>query len=153
MYAKILVPVDGSATARRGLLEAIRLAKALGSRVRVIHIVNDLAAFAAPELAPYSEDLLKGFREGGEAILAEARATAQSQGFKVETACIEVVGGTAGDAIVEDARKSNVDLIVLGTHGRRGLYRLVLGSDAECVVRVSPVPVLLIRGVPPGTQG
>jgi nucleotide-binding universal stress UspA family protein len=57
----------------------------------------------------------------------------------------EIVGGPAADVIVREAKKQRADLIVLGTHGRRGMRRLVLGSDAEQVVRMSPVPVLLVR--------
>jgi len=145
MYTRILVPVDGSQTAKRGLQEALRLAKKLGSTLRLLHVVNDQAAFAGPEIALYAEELLKSFRARGESILAEARAAVEGQGVAVETRCVEVAGGSAGDAIVDDARAWPADLIVIGTHGRRGLYRLVLGSDAEYVVRTSPVPVLLVR--------
>jgi nucleotide-binding universal stress UspA family protein len=145
MYARILVPVDGSATAMRGLEEALRVARALGSKVRLLHVVNDQAAFVGLEAAVYAQEFLKKFRARGEAILAEARAVAHSQGIEAETLCLDVMGGPAGESIVEHARTWEADLIVLGTHGRRGFYRLVMGSDAEYVVRSSPVPVLLVR--------
>jgi nucleotide-binding universal stress UspA family protein len=64
---------------------------------------------------------------------------------RAKTLMRETLGGPAAYTIVRDARRQRADLIVLGTHGRRGLRRLVLGSDAEAVVRTSPVPVLLVR--------
>jgi nucleotide-binding universal stress UspA family protein len=66
--------------------------------------------------------------------------------LKAESVLLETVGGSAADRIVEQAQKCKADLIVMGTHGRRRLRRLALGSDAELVVRSSPVPVLLVRG-------
>jgi nucleotide-binding universal stress UspA family protein len=61
---------------------------------------------------------------------------------------LEYVGGRAADLILEDAKKWSADLIVMGTHGRRGVRRLVLGSDAEQILRLSPVPVLMVRATP-----
>lgn len=145
MYAKILVPVDGSATSTRGLEEALRVARALGSTVRLLHVVNDQAAFVGVEAAVHAPELLKCFRARGEEILAAARALAHERGVEPETLCLDVMGGSAGESIVEHARTWGAELIVLGTHGRRGLYRLVMGSDAEYVVRSSPAPVLLVR--------
>lgn len=149
MYARILVPVDGSQTAMLGLDEAVRIATALGSKLRLLHVVNDIAAFAGLEAALYSEQLLQGLRARGEAILAEAEARARRGGLEAETRCVEVAGGPVGEAIAEHARDWGAELIVLGTHGRRGVYRVVLGSDAEYVVRTSPVPVMLVRAPHP----
>jgi nucleotide-binding universal stress UspA family protein len=146
MYAKILVPVDGGDTAARGLDEAIRLAKSQGSTIRLLHVVDDLAAYVSPQAAVYSEQLLETVRAHGRAILAEAEAVVRQHGLTPEAKWVESTGGPAGDAIVEEARQWPADLIVLGTHGRRGLRRLVLGSDAEHVVRTASVPVLLVRG-------
>ncbi len=72
-------------------------------------------------------------------------AAAEKEGIRAKTLLRETLGGPAADSIVRDARRQRADLIVLGTHGRRGLRRMVLGSDAEAVVRTSPVPVLLVR--------
>jgi len=145
MYRRILVPVDGSRTAGLGLAEALRLAKAQGAVLRLVNVVNDLAAFAGPEVAIYSDQVLKGLQAHGRAVLAEAEQAARAAGVNAETRCIETAGEGAGDAIVAEARAWKADLIVIGTHGRRGLRRLVLGSDAETVVRTAPVPVLLVR--------
>jgi nucleotide-binding universal stress UspA family protein len=95
---------------------------------------------AAPAL-----DLLPALREGGKRVLAKAQALASKQGVKSKAILREMVGGPAAYPIVREARKVRADVIVLGTHGRRGVRRLVLGSDAEQVVRTASVPVLLVR--------
>jgi nucleotide-binding universal stress UspA family protein len=95
--------------------------------------------------------LRKDLRERGEQILKDAAGIARQQGVELETKLVETPGGSVGAMIVEHAENWPADLIVLGTHGRRGIRRLVMGSDAEYVVRTTPVPVLLVRGtkVPP----
>jgi nucleotide-binding universal stress UspA family protein len=143
-YRKILVAVDGSGAANRGLREAIRLAGEERSQLVVLHVLNEYYAFASPDAAP-PVDVIPSLREGGRKILDKAAAAAAKQGVKATTVLRETFGGGAADLIVREARRQRADVIVLGTHGRRGLRRLVLGSDAEQVVRTSPVPVLLVR--------
>jgi len=145
MYQKILVPIDGSKTAARGLDEAIKLAKSLGSSVRLIHVVNELMIVATYEGTVYSGELIEALRESGKKILAQAQNRVSAAGVNVQSELLEAHGGHAGTVIVQDASQSRADLIVLGTHGRRGLSRLVMGSDAEQVVRQAAVPVLLVR--------
>ena len=101
-------------------------------------MVNDYPALAVAAEAPAMIDLLPMLREGGKRILARAGAAALKAKVKPKLLTREIVGGPAADAIVREARKQRADLIVLGTHGRRGVRRLVLGSDAEQVVRTSP---------------
>ena len=143
-YKRILVAVDGSAASHKGLREALRLAGREGARLFVLNVVNDFPAMAGLE-GPAAVDLVPLLREGGKRVLARAAAIAKKAGARPTLLMREIVGGLAADAIVREARKQRADLIVLGTHGRRGLRRLVLGSDAEQVVRTSPVPVLLVR--------
>lgn len=143
-YRKILVAVDGSATSHKGLREALRLAKSEGARLHILHVVNEYPAFVGVEGA-MPVNLLPMLREGGERILAKAKSTAAKGGVPVTAALREMIGGSVADAIVREARKVGADVIVLGTHGRRGVRRLVLGSDAEHVVRTASVPVLLVR--------
>lgn len=145
MYQKILVPIDGSKTAARGLDEATKLAKALGSTIRLIHVVNELMIVATYEGTVYSGELVEALRESGKKILAQAKDKVSAAGVNVQIELLEAHGGHAGTVIVQDASQSRADLIVLGTHGRRGLSRLVMGSDAEQVVRQAAVPVLLVR--------
>ena len=72
--------------------------------------------------------------------------TAQREGVKTDSVLLDSVGGPASDAILGEAKAWSADLVVMGTHGRRGLARLVMGSDAEAVVRACTVPVLLVHG-------
>ena len=142
MYQRILVPVDGSTPSTLGLREAIKLAKGSGVKLRLLHVINDVPIVRG---SVYTADLRLNLREQGEAVLREASGLAGADGVEAETAIVDSAGGLAGDLIVEDAERWGADLIVLGTHGRRGLRRLLMGSDAECAVRRTPVPTLLVR--------
>jgi nucleotide-binding universal stress UspA family protein len=142
-YKRILAAVDGSKASSKGLREALRLVQGEGAKLCLVHVVNEFPAYAALE-APVV-DIVPALRAGGKKILARAAATARKAGVRPVTVLRETIGGPAADLIVREAKKQRADLIVLGTHGRRGLRRLVLGSDAEQVVRTSPVPVLLVR--------
>lgn len=148
MYKKILAPIDGSPTSARGLEEAIKLAKSTGGSLRIVHVVNEFVMDSAYAFPQYYEQVIAAMRKSGADLLAEAVAAARKQGVECESQLMETVGGRAADAIVAEARRWPADLIVLGTHGRRGLRRLALGSDAEMVLRSSPVPVLLVRETP-----
>lgn len=145
MYAKILVPVDGSATSARGLAEAIALAKIVSGRIRLVHIVNELIVAPAYPAGMQSDQVIDSMRAHGKMVVQDSEKQVRAAGLEPESVMIESVGGAAGDIIVEQAAKWGAELIVLGTHGRRGLRRMVLGSDAEHVVRQSSVPVLLVR--------
>lgn len=145
MYSKILVPVDGSPTALQGLSEACNLAKALRSKIKLVHVVNELVTDYTLTPSAYYEHVIQAVREAGQETLAQARAHAQQLDVDVESELIETIGVRASEGIVQAARQWNADLIVMGTHGRRGLQRLALGSDAELVLRTSPVPVLMVR--------
>jgi nucleotide-binding universal stress UspA family protein len=149
MYQNILVPVDGSPTSNLGLEEAVQLAKSLGSRIRLLHVVNELVVLTPEVAATALTDVLDMLRSVGESILTSAEDTVRKAGVPVEVLLVEAVGGRAGDHVVEKAREWPADLIVCGTHGRRGLRRALLGSDAEHIVRNSSVPVLLVRAQEP----
>jgi nucleotide-binding universal stress UspA family protein len=146
MYSKILVPVDGSETSTAGLNEALKLAKIHGSQLCLVHIVNELILDYTYVPGQYSQDLFEALRKAGQEILDAAETTVQRQGIKPHCVLIESIGGAAADLILEQAKEWRADLIVMGTHGRRGIFRLAMGSDAEQVVRASTVPVLLVRG-------
>jgi nucleotide-binding universal stress UspA family protein len=146
-YRRILVPVDGSPTSNKGLKEAIRLARSSRARLRLVHVVEQVIAFSAPEVAVDIGPILDSLRAAGRRRLAGIEQRARKSGVKPETALVENFGMRVADAVIAQARRWRADLIVMGTHGRRGLQRALVGSDAELVVRYSPVPVLL---VPPG---
>jgi len=152
MYEKILVPIDGSETAALGLREAIKLAKAQGARIRLIHVLDVLPAASPPVGAAGAELVIAQLRSGGHTILKDAEATARQAGLQVDSKLLEEIGGQAGEHIVGEAASWPADLIVCGTHGRRGIRRMVMGSDAEYVVRRSAVPVLLVPSHPPAAR-
>jgi len=144
MYSKILVPVDGSPTSKLGLQEAIKLAKATGATLRFVYVVNDFVIDSDYLTPPTYELLLEGLRIDGLEILEEAKQMASQADVEFTTGLIETTGRVS-ELILAAAREWPADLIVMGTHGRRGLNRLVLGSDAEMVLRSAPVPVLFVR--------
>lgn len=145
MYKRILVPVDGSASSKRGLQEALRLARNQKARLVLLHVVEEQFVTQAAEAMVFSEKLFEAMRAGGRKVLARAEALARKGGVKALAVLREAVTVPVADMVVREARRQRADLIVIGTHGRRGLTRAVMGSDAEDVVRASPVPVLLVR--------
>ena len=145
MYKRILVPVDGSETSNRGLSEALKLAKSIGATLRLVHVVDNSALALNPEAGIAAAPLAEDFAEDGKALLEEARAAAAAEGATVDTVLHDNFTGRVAGVIVQEAKTWGADLIVMGTHGRRGLRHVVLGSDAEAVVHATPVPVLLVR--------
>lgn len=145
MYKQILVPVDGSAAASQGLNEAIDLASNLQARIRLVHVVEPVVMMPAEAMAGAVVQLADGIRKAGSQLLNECEKKVAKAGVEVEQALIEAIGRTAGECVVKEAQESKADLIVCGTHGRRGVRRLLMGSDAEYIVRRAPVPVLLVR--------
>ena len=156
MFSQVLVAIDGSATGNRGLKAAIELASNQNAALTILHVVDDLTTVSyvgdmgyVP--AGYVDELLDDLRANGRRILTKAEAAARDSGVDAKTLLIESRGGSIADAILGQARKLRADVIVLGTHGRRGLRRAVMGSDAEAVLRESRVPVLLVRA-PEGSR-
>jgi nucleotide-binding universal stress UspA family protein len=145
MYERILVPIDGSPTARRGLEEAIALASRLGSTLHLLHVVDARPLIAEASVFAPTTELLDDWRASGEKLLSDSLALAQAQGVAADSALRCDPGLRVCDLILQEAASAGARMIVMGTHGRRGLSRLTLGSDAELVLRESPVPVLLVR--------
>jgi nucleotide-binding universal stress UspA family protein len=147
MYQNLLIPVDGSPTSNLGLFEGIKLARLTGGRIRLLHVVDQLSF--AMGMDAYSTtrtgDWLGMVREEGATVLQAARNFAAAEGAEVETVLADTFNSPVHEVVAAEARKWPTDLIVLGTHGRRGAKRLFLGSDAELIVRYAPVPVLLVR--------
>ena len=142
-YKRILVPVDGSPTSNTGIDEAIKLARGEPARIRLVHIIDDTLAFATPDGAGVTY-VLDALRKSADDALSGAAARVRRAKVQVETDLVENVTGRVADAIVERAKRWRADLIVMGTHGRRGFDRLLIGSNSELVVRSSMVPVLLV---------
>ena len=147
MYKKILVPVDGSDTSNLALKEAIKLAKEQQAALRVIHVVDETTVYMVAETPYPIADYLKMMRETGQKVLSTCAMTAQEAGIKVDTKLVVIESLTQRicDAINEEAKRWSADLVVIGTHGRRGFNHLLLGSVAEGVIRLATKPVLIYR--------
>jgi nucleotide-binding universal stress UspA family protein len=142
-YKRILVPVDGSPTSGLGLREAIAFSKTQRARLQLVHVVDIHNSVMA---GANVTDLVQALTQRGRRILGKAAELARKAGLACDSVLLETITGPAAEPILRQAKKSRVDLIVMGTHGRRGLKRLVMGSDAEQIVRNATVPVLLVRG-------
>ncbi|CAN5705066.1 universal stress protein [soil metagenome] len=146
MYQRILVPIDGSPTSSRGLEEAIRVALTSHGKLRLIHVIDELSfALAMDASWGGTSGWIEVLREGGAKLLDDAAAQVHSAGVEVESVMFDNFAGPVDVQVVKDAIDWKADLIVLGTHGRRGVGRMVMGSSAERILRTAPVPVLLVR--------
>ncbi len=145
MYKRILVPIDGSATSAGALDAALKLAREHDAELKPLYVVD------APPLmfsgAAFDPSILRdAFVKDGGLVIADATEKMQREGVKGTTLVLEVnpVGDDIAQQITRAARAFDADLVVMGTHGRRGWRRLVLGSVAERFLRMSTRPVLLI---------
>jgi len=147
MYQHILVAVDGSSTSDRALQEALKLAGELESRLRILVVVEPVLLSGEEQYIDYNE-IHKAVVGYGRDVLKKAGDAAHQAGVEAETRLIESkgFGERVADVIVHEAGAWPADLVVIGTHGRRGFNHLLMGSVAEGVVRIATKPVLLIRG-------
>jgi nucleotide-binding universal stress UspA family protein len=145
MYANILLTTDGSDVARKGVEHGIAFAKALNAKVTIITVTEPLPG-SASAWAP-SEEMLGRYdascKEHAGKVLDEARALAAQIGISAEL--LHVPNAHAATAIIETAKSKGCDLIVMGSHGRRGFQRLVVGSETWEVLAGGGVPVLVVR--------
>ena len=144
------MPIDGSPPSNLGLREAIKMAKDQKATLCLLHVLDQRIVTQALDgmtyvTGAYVDEFLAALRKEGKAVLAKAQAQAKKHAVKSQAVLVETIGHAVADVIIAQAKKCHADLIVLGTHGRRGLTRVVLGSDAEGVVRATRVPVLLMR--------
>ena len=148
MYTRILVAIDNSTTAQKALDEAITLARSLGASLCIANAADEAPLTQhGMGLGTYIEiDKIKGeMREAGNALLAQALAKAVAAGCNVEVKLIESVQRRLGDMIIAAAAEWQADLIVMGTHGRHGFERFLVGSVAEHMVRTATTSLLLVR--------
>jgi nucleotide-binding universal stress UspA family protein len=145
MYQRILVPLDGSAASECGVREAIKLASGQNATLFFLHVVDDFKMLVEMTSVRSYDEMLKGLRQYGLEVLAKARHAAEQAGVHRESLLREVTNERVAQVIVDQAKQHGCDVIVMGTHGRRGFNRIAMGSEAEQVARTSPVPVLLVR--------
>ena len=145
LYQQILVPVDGSPHATRALDEAVAIARLTGGRLLVVHAIDEpFVALGAGAWAGVG-DLLPLVREAAQAVLASAMARVHEAGVPAESLLLDTFQGRVADLVAHAVVERHADLVVIGTHGRRGVGRALLGSDAEQILRQSTVPVLLVK--------
>lgn len=143
MYRRILVALDGTHTSNLALEEALKVARDQQASVRFLHVVDlDTARLDVIWFEAVKDEL----RRVGRKILDDAVTRAQQEGVQAETALVDSDGHRLSRVIADEAVRWSAELIVMGTHGRHALEHLWLGSVAEGLLRVAPVPVLLVRG-------
>ena len=144
MFNHILVPVDGSDTAQVAVGKAIELAKAFGSTVTVIYVIDPYPFTGVGTDFAYGQaEYLSAATAEANAAVKAAKDTISGASVKVDTSIIEA--HTAWRGIVEAGTSLNADVIVIGSHGRSGLEKLVLGSVAQAVLSHTKLPVLVVR--------
>ncbi|NJN82266.1 MAG: universal stress protein [Caldilineaceae bacterium] len=149
-YSKIMVPLDGSDLAANALPHAVLLAQSFGAELVLVRVVDDLARqepeMMEAELHEQGVELIRQqlARTTQQAEAELGRATDELTARSLETTAVVLVG-EAPDLILDYAHRSDVDLIVMSTHGRTGLSRWLFGSVAEKVYRRAHCPVLIVR--------
>jgi nucleotide-binding universal stress UspA family protein len=150
MFKRILVAVDGSPASNAGLRSAVELAADQRATLLLLHVVDDSTLTAGFEggftIPNYIDTFYDALRSSGRKVLAKAEAAAKAAGVECKLVLVESRAATVAHVVVAQAKSLKADLLVLGTHGRRGLRRVLMGSDAEAVVREASIPVLLVRG-------
>lgn len=145
-YHHILVPLDGSLTAKAGLQEALKLAHGQAATLHLLHVMDDSPLMAEMSAASAYEQWHQRSLEFADALLARAQAQVREAGLEARLLRLEAGGRRVADVVVDEALRARCDLIVMGSHGRRGVSRALLGSEAEAVARLAPMPVLLVKG-------
>jgi nucleotide-binding universal stress UspA family protein len=148
MYKRIAVAVDGSETSTAALNEAVKLGKVMKSTLLLLYVCEEMPiVWNTDGMTPFPlEELTKAFIDAGNKLLRQDKASVAESGLKVETKLVENYNGRIGAVISQEAEKWLADLLVVGTHGRKGINHLLMGSVAEGVMRSAKMPVLLVRG-------
>ncbi|MFB6109911.1 MAG: universal stress protein [Halodesulfurarchaeum sp.] len=141
LYQRILVPTDGSAASRPAIDHAVELAAVHDATIHAVYVLN-FASFSGVPTEGSWEGVTEALEHEGEEALSDVVEAASIRSVPVERVTLE---GRPSRRIVEYATEADCDLIVMGTHGRGGLDRLLLGSVAERVVRSAPIPVMTVQ--------
>lgn len=141
MYEKILIPTDGSETAEFAAEHAIGLAKGIGAKLIAVYVI-DVSAFAGIPTEAVWESMKGILEDEGRKSLEQIEMLAKEANVESETLVVE---GSPGDEIVKAAEERGVDLIIMGTAGRTGIDKFLLGSVSEKVVRHASCPVMVVR--------
>jgi len=142
LYKKILIATDGSEYTKNSIDYGIDLAKNTQAKLHVIYVI-DTAAFASIPMDAAWESMYELLKQEGDEATRYVAEKAEAEGLEVEKLTVE---GHPAEEIIKYAEKNSMNLIVMGTLGKSGLDRFLLGSVAEKVVRASKIPVLVVRG-------
>ncbi len=142
LYKKILIATDGSEYTKNAVDNGIELAKNTEAKLYTIYVI-DTAAFASIPMDAAWESMYELLKQEGDEATKHVAERAQAEGLEVDRFTVE---GHPADEIIKFAEKNSINLIVMGTLGKSGLDRFLLGSVAEKVVRTSRIPVLVVRG-------
>jgi nucleotide-binding universal stress UspA family protein len=148
MYKRILLPVDGSKLSLKAVDECLAFAKSVGAKVTILNVVPH---FSVHVTVGFSSDVVKDlektreaeYRKAGERLIAELKAQAKAAGVDCEG--LVVVGDSPYEAIIASAEKRGCDLIMMASHGRRGLDAVLIGSETVKVLTHTRIPVLVVR--------
>lgn len=143
MHKRIMVPLDGSDTSREALVVAIGMARINGGQLSLVHLMSESGTRPPLERGTTSASA-EAAREAADNLLNDGLALAAAQGVTASKLLVEH-HAPLGEAIASEARRWNADLIVVGTHGRSGIQRFLMGSGAEQVLRAAPTHVLVVR--------
>lgn len=150
MYHHVLIPTDGSPCSEKAVAEGLELAKAMGAEVTVIYVVENpiSSLWITPESVPYSYELVEDLKKAGNQALDRVAEMAREAGVKAET---QLIGDERPLETIVAMSKQH-DLVIMGTHGRSGLDRWIIGSVTEGVLRRIHTPLLVIRCDPEGAE-
>ena len=147
MYKRILVPTDGSTLSRKAVKSAVELAASLDAEVVALNVVPryPMSYFEGGISVSTSEvaRVEKQWSEQGQALAEEVEKTAEKAGVKARA--VTVRSDLVAEAIIAAAKKNKCDLIVMASHGRKGIKRLLLGSETQHVLTHGNIPVLVLR--------
>ena len=148
MYKHILLPTDGSPLSEKAVKQCIRLARSIGAKITVLNVTPEFQmimdeGFVMPNAALVKKRFEDETGKRSKKLLADVKANASAAG--VECDCITVISGVPYDAIIKQAKKAKCDLIMMASHGRKGLSSILLGSETAKVLTHSTIPVLVVR--------
>ena len=146
MYKRIAVAVDGSASSALALAEAIKLARTFDSTLLLLHVCEETPVMWQPDSYPVLplQEIMQAFVAVGRALLENDSARVSAASVAVESKLVEDYSGRIGAVIVQEANNWAAELLVMGTHGRKGFQHLLMGSVAESAVRLVTMPVLMV---------
>jgi nucleotide-binding universal stress UspA family protein len=148
MFKHILLPTDGSKLSDRAVQKGIQFAKSLGAKISVIHVVPEFKMIVEEGfVSPMTAELKTRYEKDSRAHAEEMVAKVKKKAAAAEVACdaVAVTSDYPYQMIIDTAKKKKCDLIMMASHGRRGLSSLLLGSETAKVLTHSTIPVLVVR--------